>query len=372
MEDWAEYFAAGFDPEKLGELTERSVERYAAASKAYVESFNVPVGLTPREAVWKLNKTTLYRYKPVKPPEERHPVPVLLVYALINKPFIFDLIPERSFIAFMVEQGFDMYLLDWGSPGPEDKNTTLDDYVTVYLRRAVRKLLRVSGADSFTLLGYCIGATLATTYAALYPEAPIRNLILLTAPLDFSEGGGAITAWVGENALDVDKLVDTFGNVPGELIRTWAKIIRPAENMIGVYITLLKLMDDPDSLRGWQAMHRWVEEAVPFAGAAFKQFVTDYIRGNKLIKNEHIIDGRPVDLQNIKAPFLNIVAEYDHLVPRRCSETIMEKVASADREFRVIAAPHVGIMISRSARYKLWPGIVEWLEPRSKDIQVGG
>ena len=139
---------------------------------------------------------------------------------------------------------------------------------------------------------------------------------------------------------------------------------------MGVYVTLLKLMDDANALWGWQAMHRWVEDVIPFAGAAFRQFVEVYIRQNKLIKGEHVIDGHPVDLKNIRAPFLNIVAEYDHLIPRSCSESIMEKVSSEDKEFRVIPAPHVGIMISRSARYKLWPEIVEWLKPRSQNISL--
>ena len=363
--DWADLFSPQFDPETLGALTEKTAERYAAASKAYVEKFNVPVGLTPREEIWSLNKVKLYRYTPVKPPEERHPIPVLLVYALINKPFVFDLIPGRSFIEFMVAQGFDLYLLDWGSPGPEDKDTTLDDYVTEYLRRAVRKMLRVSGVEAFTLLGYCIGATLATTYAALYPEAPLRNLILLTAPLDFGKGEGVIAAWVHENALNVDKLVETWGNIPGEMIKAWAKIIRPVENTVGVYVTMLKMLDDANALWGWQAMHRWVEEVIPFAGAAFRQFVEVYIRQNKLIKGEHVIDGRSVDLKNIRASFLNIVAEYDHLIPRSASESIMDKVSSVDKEFRVIPAPHVGIMISRSSRYKLWPEIAAWLGKRS-------
>ncbi len=363
--DWAEFFSPEFDPASLGELTETSLERYAAASKAYVDSFTVPVGLTPKEVVWSLNKTKLYRYTPVKPPEERYPIPVILVYALINKPFIFDLIPGRSFIEFMVEQGFDMYLLDWGSPGPEDKGTTLDDYVTEYLRRAIRKMLRVSGADEFTMLGYCIGSTLATTYAALYPKAPLRNLVLLTAPLDFSSGEGAIGTWAAENALNVDKLVDTLGNIPGEMIKAWAKLIRPVENMVGVYVTMLKLMDNENALWGWQAMHRWVEEAIPFAGEAFRQFVHVYIRENKLINSEHVINGQRVDLKNIRAAFLNIAAEYDHLITRSQSASIMDKISSEDKEFRVIPAPHVGIMISRSARYRLWPEIGEWLGPRS-------
>ncbi|NJN99246.1 MAG: alpha/beta fold hydrolase [Anaerolineales bacterium] len=166
--------------------------RYLEGTQVVRDSFDLPVGLTPRELVWALNKAKLYRYYPSQPlTRPRHPTPLLLVYALINKPYIFDLRPGRSFIEFMVNQGFDLYLLDWGAPGPEDRSIRFDDYASDYLPRAVRKMLRVSGAREFSMLGYCIGATLATLYAALYPQAPLRNLILLTAPLDFS---GARTA----------------------------------------------------------------------------------------------------------------------------------------------------------------------------------
>jgi polyhydroxyalkanoate synthase len=361
---WFEAFPQ-FDPAAWGETGEAVREKYTAAAKAFADSFTVPVGLTPREEVWALNKARLYRYTPVNAPPTRRPIPLLLVYALINKPFIFDLIPGRSFIEYMTAQGFDVFLLDWGAPGPEDARTTLDDYVSDILPRAIRKMLRLSGADAYSLLGYCLGATLAATYAALAPPTPPRNLILLTAPLDFSGTDGVISAWAGEKGLDVDKLADTFGLIPGDLIKAWAKLVRPAENTVGVYVTMLKMLDDPDALRGWQAMHRWVEETVPFAGAAFRQFITVYVRQNALMEGTLVVRGRQADLRNIRAALLNIAAEYDHLVPRASSQAIMDKVASADRQFRLIPAPHVGILISRSARDKLWPEIANWLAPRS-------
>jgi polyhydroxyalkanoate synthase len=352
----------GYSPEQL----ETAYARYAEGVKTIVDSLKVPVGLTPKETVWQLNKATLYRYIPTRPAEERHPIPLLLVYALINKPFIFDLVPGRSFIEYMVDQGFDIYLLDWGAPGLEDHGTTFDDYVTEYLSRAVRKTLRLSGAPEISILGYCLGATLVTVYAALYAEAPLRNIILLTAPIDFSEPPeGSMAMWLDKDRLDVDRLVAAFGNVPGELIRFWAKMLKPAENFVGAYVNVLKSLDDEAAVRGWQAINRWVEDVIPFAGAAFCQFVEDYVRGNALIKGQHEIRGQLVDLANIRASLLNVVAEYDHLVAQSQAESIMEVVSSADRELRIIPSSHVGIMASKRARYKLWPELAEWLAPRS-------
>jgi polyhydroxyalkanoate synthase len=352
----------GFTPEQIA----AAQARYGEGVKVIIDSLEAPVGQMPKEAVWRLNKARLYRYLPTRPAGERYPVPLLLVYALINKPFIFDLAPGRSFIEYMVDKGFDIYLLDWGAPGAEDRHTTFDDYVTEYLARAVRKMLRVSGADEISMLGYCLGATLTTVYAALYPQVPIRNIILLTAPLDFSgRPEGSMAMWLDEEHLDVERLVGTFGNVPGELIRFWAKLIKPVENFVGSYVSMWKNLDDENAVRGWQAINRWVEDVVPVAGGAFRQFVVDYVRGNKLIQGRHQIRGQVLDLANIRAALLNIVAKYDHLVAPSQSQTIMDLVSSEDKELRILPSTHVGIMASGRARYKLWPELVEWLAPRS-------
>jgi len=202
-------------------------------------------------------------------------------------------------------------------------------------------------------------------FGAAQTSAPLRNLVLLAAPIDFSKSEGAIAAWAGGQAFNVDHLVDTLGNIPGELIKNWAKIIRPAENLVGVYVTMLKLMEDQTALLGWKAMNRWVEEAIPFAGEAFRQFIKEYVRGNGLVTGR-VVAGRQLALKHIRVPLLNIIAQYDHLVARSQAETIMDLVSSEDKTFKVIPAPHVGIMISRSARYQLWPEIAEWLAPRSK------
>jgi polyhydroxyalkanoate synthase len=364
-----------FDPESMShtlwEPYERAYGRLAKGIRAVLDSHDVPVGLTPKELVWTLNKTKLYRYLPVKPPQERHPIPLLLVYALINKPFILDLAPGRSFIEYMLEQGLDVYLLDWGAPGPEDKNTSFDDYVTAYLYRAVRKMLRVSGSREFSMLGYCLGATLAVVYAALYPDAPVRNIILLTAPIDFShQSEGSMAVWLEEGRLDVDKAVDTLGNIPGELIEYWAKMLKPVENFVGAYVTLWKQLGDPAAVRGWQAINRWVEDVIPLTGAAFRQFVIQYVRENQLVKGELEIQGRRVDLSNIRASLLNIVAKYDHLVAQEQATGIMELVSSQDKELKIIPSTHVGIMASRRAKHKLWPELAAWLGPRSGPIEV--
>lgn len=356
--------------ELLGEVSAEAYRKYTKGLQAVVDSLDVPVGLTPREEIWRLNKTRLYRYQPVLPPEERYPVPLLLVYALINKPFIFDLVPGRSFIEFLLERGFDVYLLDWGSPGLEDQHITFDEYVTRYLTRAVRTLLRKSGAAEISVLGYCLGATLTVVFASLYPQVPIRNIILLTAPIDYAIQQDSMAVWLEEGRLDVERILDIYGNVPGELIRFWAKMLKPIENFIGIYVNLWKQIGDEHAIHAWQAINRWVEDVVPFAGAAFQQYVQEYVRENQLIRGVHEVDGQRVDLGQIEAAFLNIAAQYDHLVALPQAETVMDEISSQDKTMKVIPSTHVGLMVSSNAEKKLWPVVVDWLGPRSRAENV--
>ena len=169
--------------------------------------------------------------------------------------------------------------------------------------------------------------------------------------------------WLEEERLDVDRLVGTFGNVPGELIRFWAKMLKPVENFVGAYVNLCKSLDNDRPCRGWQAINRWVEDVIPLSGGALRQFVVDYVRDNELIKGQHEVKGQQVDLSNIRASLLNIVAQYDHLVAPSQSQSIMDLVSSKDKELRVIPSTHVGLMASSRARYKLWPELAEWLAP---------
>jgi polyhydroxyalkanoate synthase subunit PhaC len=341
---------------------EDALRRAVGVARLTAESAATPVGLTPRQAIWSLGRTTLYRYHgpaaPTRPP-------LLLVYALINKPYIFDLLPGRSFVEFMLGRGYDMYLLDWGAPGPEDRSTRFDDYATELLPRAIRRALRVSGAERLHLLGYCIGGTLAVVYAATRSDPPIRTLALLAPPIDFGQRAESVFArWLDERYFDVDRLVNTYGNIPPELIELGSKLLKPVENYVGVYANIWDRLDDGAAAESWQAMHRWVHDGVPFAGEAFRQWVKDYIRANRLAAGTLVVRGRRADLASIHAPLLNVVARQDHIVPLAYSASLMDLVSSDDKHMEVIPSGHVGLMGGRGARTVLWPKIADWLDNR--------
>lgn len=337
-----------------------------ASNLVKVTTTKAAIGQTPRQAIWTLNKATLYRYTPVVPAEQRHPVPLLLVFALMNKSSIMDLRPGNSFVEYMLQKGYDLYLLDWGTPGPEDSQIGLGDYALEYLPRAIRKLKTVSGSETFNLLGWCIGAMLSTLYASLRPAEGLRSLILLTAPLDFSEKDKIpLASMAAEEHFDIDRVLQANGNMPADLIDYGAKMLKPVENFAGSYTRLLDNLDNTKIVDSWHAMNTWVSDAIPLAGTAFRQFIVDFYRGNKLVKGTLVVRGEKVDLGQLKASVLNVIGEDDHITPPCQSENILEKLGSTDKQVLRVPGGHIGVMAGSAAAKGTWPKVEAWLAQRS-------
>jgi len=224
----------------------------------------------------------------------------------------------------------------------------------------------VSGAAEFSMLGWCIGAILTTIYAALRPDDGLRNLLLLTAPLDFSDRTGiTFSRWTDERYFDVDKVLAAFGNMPPEMIEYGAKALKPVENYVGNFLRLWDNLDDPKIVESWHAMNTWVTDNIPMAGGAFRQLIVDLYRNNRLMEGTLMMRGERVDLSRIRANLMTVIAAADHITPPCQAEPIMDKVSSKDKELFRIQGGHIGIMAGSGARKLTWPHIDAWLGPRS-------
>jgi polyhydroxyalkanoate synthase len=325
------------------------------------------IAQTPKELIWTLNKTRLYRYTPVVPEEKRHPIPLLLVFAIMNRPHVLDLRPGHSFVEYMLRHGYDTYLLDWGAPGPEDRNLKFDDYTLEYLPRVVRKVKSVSGSQSFSLLGWCLGALISTMYAALRPKDGLKNLVLLTAPLDFTDKtAGGFVRWTSTESFNANQLVATFGNVPAEMIDYGAKALKPVENFIGSYLNLWDNISNPKVVESWHAMNTWVRDIIPMAGATYEQLINELYKENRLIEGRMILRGERVVLRQLTASVLNVIAESDHITPPCQAAGVMDRIGSVDKELFRVRGGHIGIMAGSGAEKTTWPHIEQWLAARAQ------
>jgi polyhydroxyalkanoate synthase len=334
--------------------TQRFVEAVRDTSTA-------SVGQTAKSVVWQRGPAKLYRYRART--ATQHPVPLLIVHSLISRSYILDLIPGNSFVEYLLDQGFDVYLTDWGTPSEADARLGLDDYVLDFLPRMVQSVLRESQADELSMLGYCMGGLLALLYAATHPDTPVRNVLSLATPVDFDHLG---LQGIWGRSVNADRLVESFGNIPAELIKNSFRMLKPASEFSPVrYIGLWQNVENDRFIEQFRAFDRWTQEHIPFAGETFRQTSADLVKGNKLVRGGMELRGIPVDLQNVTRSFLAIAAEGDHIVPLAATKAQIDLVGSEDKEFVTLPGGHVGLVAGRGARKVLWPRLVAWLAERS-------
>jgi polyhydroxyalkanoate synthase len=323
------------------------------------------VGATPRDVIWTHRGTTLYRYRSS---QRSHAIPVLLVFALINRPEIFDLRPGSSLVEYLVEEGFDIFLVDWGVPDEEDADTGLDEFVCDELHWAIRETLRASGADELTLMGWCIGATLCAMYCGLdggSGQTPVRNLALLTMPVDGRRSTYA--RWVGDPNFDVDTVAQQWRVVPGQAIDFANKLLKPVTNFFTTYRRLAQSAFEGDARRNvYQPMAKWVADNPPFPGRAWSQWIRWIYQDDALVTGRIRLRGRRVDLGRVDQNLLIVTAGADHIAPRQGTMPIFDLVASEDVTHIDRPGGHIGLIAGSAARNQIWPEIAAWLAERSE------
>jgi polyhydroxyalkanoate synthase len=337
---------------------------HLAEQLSLVRDEDIEIGTAPKIAVHHDDKLTLYRYSPVV----KKPLtpPLLIAYALVNRPYMVDLQPDRSLVRNLLKLGVDVYLIDWGYPGPIERWLTLDDYINGYIDACVDIIRTEHQVDQINLLGICQGGTFSLCYAALHPEK-VKNLITMVTPVDFhvpaTASCGLLNTWCQH--LDAGSMVAALGNIPGDFMNFGYLMLRPFALNVGKYMDLLDIADDEQKVMNFLRMEKWIFDSPAQAGEAWRQFIEDCYQGNNLVKGELEIGGRTVDLRRIAMPVLNVYAEQDHLVPPASSLALANYVSTEDYSVRSFPVGHIGMYVSGKVQKDLPPLIAEWLQARS-------
>jgi polyhydroxyalkanoate synthase len=343
------------------------IEQTMAELQAFGEKLNVgvatlrqlgpiDVGTSEKEAVHNDGKVTLYRYKPTG--ELSNPIPVLIVYALANRPYMMDLEAQRSLVRGLMDKGLEVYLIDWGYPDEGDTKLGLDDYINRFIDGCVESLRDRHGLDRINLLGVCQGGTFSLCYSALNADK-IHNLVLMVTPVDFHTPDALLTTWLRH--VDVDALVDVLGNVPGELLN-WAFVSMKPLRLTGQkYLDMLDLLDDEEKAKTFLRMEKWIHDCPAQAGKCFRQFVKDLFQQNKLVKGALHVGDRLVDLRQITMPVLNLYATQDHIVPPDGTLALKDHIATTDYTTFAFEGGHIGIYVSARAQREVPQKIAGWL-----------
>lgn len=314
-----------------------------------------PVGTTPADVVHAENKWKLLRYRRSTPPA--FATPVLMVPSLINRHYVLDLLPGKSFAEWLVAQGHDVYCIDWGTPGDEDRYQTFDDVCDKALGRALRK----TGAPKAHVLGYCMGGTLAAIHASVHSDR-FASLTALAAPVRFADAG-LLGLWTQSPQFEPRTLVDALGNVPWQLLQSSFHMLRPTLNLSKAVHLVDRAWDD-EFLDGFLAIETWGNDNVSFPGEVWRTWVDELYRQDAFAAGTFALSGAPARIENITCPLLVITFEHDNIVPRASAAPLLERAGSKDKVELHMSGGHVGAVVSRGAAKKLWPAMSDFWAKR--------
>lgn len=350
-----------FTPESLATEAMRFTSKISAGLETLKSVDDVHFGVTDKEEIYAEDKLVLYRFKGEKKPTAK--IPTLIVYALVNRPYMVDLQADRSMVRNLLAQGEDVYLIDWGYPDRADRFTDLDDYINGYIRRCVDAICKLHGIPKINILGICQGGAFSLCYASIYPET-VQNLITMVTPVDFHTPDNMLSLWT--RSMDVDAFVDANGNVSADMMNYCYLTLKPYRLFHQKYVGLAEILDDKHELENFLRMEKWIFDSPDQAGEAFRQFVKDFYQGNKLVKGGLKIGEHEVDLKNVTMPVLNVYAEQDHLVPPSATKPMEGLVGTKDYSVLAFRGGHIGIYVSGRAQREVPTAIHDWLAKRAK------
>ena len=363
------------EPDRVAAEIGALAEKMAQGAKLFgeVKDEDVVIAATPKDEVWREDKVTLHRYRPLAEPTVR--TPVLIVYGLIGRYTMADLQEDRSLVRNLLKLGLDLYVVDWGNPSRADRWVTIDDYVDHYLAECVRVISERHGVDKVSLLGICEGGVFTTCYAALHPET-VANMVLTITPIDFHAdmkqerlGHGFINLWVRSlQPEDIDRLIDAHGTLPGEFMGSVFSMMTPMRTALKYNIDLLEVVDDEKKFLNFLRMEKWIADRPHHPGEAAKQWLKDLYQDNKLVRSELELGGRKVELKNITCPVLNVFAKDDHIIPPATSQGLAGQVGTSDYTELALPGGHVGVFVGGKSQALLGPGIAKWLTEREPEV----
>ena len=353
------------DPRGALDRVRREVERNALRARNGIKlaaGVSRPgVGLTPKDVIWRHGRCGLWRYRN---DEVRFGPPLLIVFSLVSRSYILDLTPGNSFIERLLGAGFDVYLLDWGTPDERDAANQLEDYVDGMLPAAIRQVCRTAGTDEVDLLGYCFGGVLSLLHAAHHPSSPLRSLTVMATPVDFRHLGPLADVF-GTTGLDVGTVLDNDGNVPPRVILQAFRSLTPTAE-VTQYVNLWERLWSDEYVSAYRAVTGWATDHVPFPGAAARQTVQMLVRDNAMMTGRLILGGDRVRLTDITLPFLSVLGTRDHIIPEPASAPVIDLVGSSDKHELRLAGGHIGLVVGKTAAKTTIPAIIDFLQQRSE------
>ena len=334
------------DMEKSGDLLK--------ISQTDTEAFEVGknLAITPGKVVFQNDIFQLIQYTPTT--EQVREVPLLVVPPWINKFYILDLTPAKSFLKYAVDQGFTVFVISWVNPDERLAHKTFEDYMLEGLLTAADAVKRETGVEKCNVTGYCVGGTLlgaTLAYCAARGEEPFRSVTFLTTQLDFTKAGDLLLFTNDTQLADLERMMTERGFLDGSRMANVFNMMRPRD-LIWPYIVnnyLLGKKPFPFDLLYWN------QDSTRMAAANHNFYLREFYNENKLAKGEMTLAGVKLDLKKIRLPVFEVATKEDHIAPAK-SVFIGSKLLGGPVEFVLAGSGHIAGVVNPpdKMKYQYW------------------
>jgi polyhydroxyalkanoate synthase len=349
-----------FNPSGLFEELTSTTQKLAKGYETLQNIKTVDVAVTPKELVWQRDKVKLYHYTRETPAKCK--IPVLVSFAMLNRHDVLDLQPDRSLMKKLLEEGLDIYIMDWGYPTQADKYLSMEDYIDGYMNDAVDFIRRKHKVPKIHKQGICQAGTYSMIYASRYPEK-LQSLTTYVAPFDFGDNDNMLYKWAKH--IDIDTMVDNVGTISGEMIDSAFSMLKPSMN-ISKYIGVMDSLEDEDKLLNFLRMESWKTDLPAIPGEMYRKYIKDLFRDNLLIKGKMTLGGTLIDLKKMNIPYLNVYATSDAIIPNESTKAVMSKIGSTDKKEIPFPGGHIGVFVGTKSQKDLAPAVAKWTIEKSK------
>ncbi|MEM8915493.1 MAG: alpha/beta fold hydrolase [Pseudomonadota bacterium] len=284
-------------------------------------------------------------------------IPVLLIPSLINRYYILDLDEGASFLTFLAENGFQPLVIDWGRPGPVEREFTLTDYIAGRLERLLQSACGHAGVARMPVIGYCMGGTLATALAVRRPDL-VSGLIALATPWDFHAGEPGRAQTLARLMKPVMPMIDHWGDLPLDAIQALFTALQPL-GVMRKFERFARLDQDSRAARSFVALEDWLNDGVPLAAPVARDCLLGWYGDNRPGRGTWRIAGLPVTPAEVTQPALHLIPGDDRIVPPESSEALARLTPNGDSLKPAIG--HIGMMSSRRAGGTVWQPMADWL-----------
>lgn len=318
-----------------------------------------PVAPSPADVVHVIGAARLLRYRRHREaPVGVVKAPILLSPSLINRLYVLDLKAGLSVVEQLLKAGHPVYGIDWGDPGEAERGVNFEGFVQ-RLADFLATACDDAAVETMTVLGHCLGGTMAAALAATRP-IHLQSLVLLTAPLTFHDDS-LLSAWSRAPFVDPRDLTRLVGHVPAWITQPTFQALKPMGQTTKA-LRLWQSLGNPTFLDFFRCLETWINDNVAIPDAFFEDLISQLYRNDALSQGTLRFKDGPVILEDITVPTLTIAASDDHIVQPSSAVTPTRRFASVVNVAEVIDGGHIGVVVGSVARRRLWPLLLSWLD----------